>query len=683
MMQSGIDMRTFAPQLKSLFETSTLAFESPQEKFSGHKYRQNVDWFKYYVNKFVGSDGKGKYIRFTVRIENNWTKQGVHAATVSDVAIYENENAEGVSFRAHKLRGSFRGFTDFILSHYIGKGKGVGAVKTAKMSVGRLYTGSAADYEKPSLMKVGTGEGAQVYGWGLYASNKRDVAEHYADRDAWTGKALKTKSGLVKANDDTPENLAADYIVQYGDRAESYLLKDANNELQSGDREASKRYKEALKAAKNLRKKGFEIVDLKPHLYEQTFFTNRAPGDESHMLKWYEPVGKTNANRVLKAIDSLGIDKRDLDATFGKGWRERIESLNGEKAYQTVEAVYKNLVGDFDGNESQAASELLAKFDIDGVKYPVDSYGKTVKDGDKAGWNYVSFRDDNINVDHKWVDGQAKFSVAAEPDLAFDPAMIVYNPKLKAMGETEQNRGGIAAGIEKKEALRPWTRKGSPCDLAKPIAMDCADMVQLFRAVSGSTRNPIIRKGDHIPGHPNAIGLNRGGSQIELANRLFGMVDASDVGKLKADCTTDGYFRNENPDWCAAQTKDTVQKEVQRSRDELDRRTRELIRHRVATGEGGMHYATQVLGHEIGHTIAMLPRDKNLGSVGNAMRTLFDSMQREMKRALDPLRRNRGEPNLTEEVDKLITGWHGAETLPNVVIRSNPRPFYNFIRPKP
>ena len=138
-----------------------------------------------------------------------------------------------------------------------------------------------------------------------------------------------------------------------------------------------------------------------------------------------------------------------------------------------------------------------------------------------------------------------KFSVGrvtAEPDLAFDPSMIVYNPKLKAMGEMEQNAGGIAAAIEKKEALRPWTRKDSPCDLAKPIAMDCADMVQLFRAVSGSVKNPIIRKGEHIPGRPNAIGLNRGGTQIELANRLFGMVDASDVGKLKTDCANDGYL---------------------------------------------------------------------------------------------------------------------------------------------
>jgi hypothetical protein len=53
----------------------------------------------------------------------------------------------------------------------------------------------------------------------------------------------------------------------------------------------------------------------------------------------------------------------------------------------------------------------LARAGIDGVKYPVDSYGgKTVKDGDKAGWNYVSFRDDNIRVDHKWTDGVARFS---------------------------------------------------------------------------------------------------------------------------------------------------------------------------------------------------------------------------------------------------------------------------------
>ena len=65
----------------------------------------------------------------------------------------------------------------------------------------------------------------------------------------------------------------------------------------------------------------------------------------------------------------------------------------------------------------RAASEFLARAGIDGVKYPVDSYGgKGVKDGDKAGWNYVSFRDDNIRVDHKWTDGQLMYSRGASKD---------------------------------------------------------------------------------------------------------------------------------------------------------------------------------------------------------------------------------------------------------------------------
>lgn len=38
-----------------------------------------------------------------------------------------------------------------------------------------------------------------------------------------------------------------------------------------------------------------------------------------------------------------------------------------------------------------------------------------VKDGEKAGWNYVSFRDDNISVDHKWTDGEMRFSIGIAP----------------------------------------------------------------------------------------------------------------------------------------------------------------------------------------------------------------------------------------------------------------------------
>ena len=84
--------------------------------------------------------------------------------------------------------------------------------------------------------------------------------------------------------------------------------------------------------------------------------------------------------------------------------RDQIAKLTGELAYQLL--AKDEVLG-----SPQAASEFLARAGIDGVKYPVDTYGgKSVKDGDEAGWNYVSFRDDNIRVDHKWTDGQQRYS---------------------------------------------------------------------------------------------------------------------------------------------------------------------------------------------------------------------------------------------------------------------------------
>ncbi len=47
-----------------------------------------------------------------------------------------------------------------------------------------VYTGSAADYDQPSLQYIGSGEGAQVYGWGLYGSSSQEVADWYAEKDA-------------------------------------------------------------------------------------------------------------------------------------------------------------------------------------------------------------------------------------------------------------------------------------------------------------------------------------------------------------------------------------------------------------------------------------------------------------------------------------------------------------------
>ena len=430
--------------------------------------------------------------------------------------------------------------------------------------------------------------------------------------------------------------------VEVGSRAITHGIHNLNNEM-------------IFPVLGNVIKNAVKVNEL--NVREK--FSGKGQKDENVSAKFVYLGAAAYGNEILPV--RIQIDQRN-------GFK-KIESYDVLKSFNTKigRIASQNKNAPLGVSISPNAPATISIANLIGIAQPLHPQ---IFSRDVANALGVSYRGSEINAKYsagnRAMDGAARNGMGgAAQDLAFDPAMIVYNPKLKAMGETEQNAGGLAAAIEKKEALRPWTRKDSPCDLAKPIAMDMADMVQFIRAINGAARTPIIRKGEHIPGRPNAIGLNRGGTQIELANRLFGMVDASDVGKLKTDCANEGYFRHENADWCATQPKDAVKAEAERSQLELDRRTRELIRHRVATGEGGMHYATQVLGHEIGHTIATLPADRNLGAVGNAMRTLFDSLQREMKRVADPLRAKKDEPNLAAEIDNLITWWHGADALPD------------------
>ena len=270
-----------------------------------------------------------------------------------------------------------------------------------RKSIGRLYTGSAADYEKPSLHHVGTGEGSQVYGWGLYASNQRGVAEGYAFSESSKvnpDRSLKLNGRTidwtyweknVKEDDYSSYKSIANLLASNGgdvDKVISYtepLIKNGWISKESVD---------WLKSNKS----NVSYSGKSGNVYEQTFFTDRAPGDESHLLKWYEPVSDENLAMVAKQIKKEGL-KEPLDLELWQGARNPI----GERFYNHI----VRMTG-----SPKSASEFLARAGIDGVKYPVDSYGgKGVKDGNVAGWNYVSFRDDNIRVDHKWTDGQMRY----------------------------------------------------------------------------------------------------------------------------------------------------------------------------------------------------------------------------------------------------------------------------------
>lgn len=530
-----------------------------------------------------------------------------------------------------------------------------------RFSIGGLYTGSAADYEKPSLLKVGTGEGSQVYGWGLYASDRRGVAEGYANSEriknannntnkiyAEVDKILRNKVKSQQQIDDIYEALDT---TERWDDVKTNLIEGSFDEGS---------FDVFIKHEKEFKKIHDELVAHR-NLYEQTFFTNRAPGDESHLLKWYEPVSEENWKRIKDQAEKEGISVDIGTDDTGSTVYKKLKYVFGGKN------IFKR------GEAEKAASEFLARADIDGIKYPVDSYGKTVKDGDEVGWNYVSFRDDNIRVDHKWRDGQAVFSAGRDnqtetpefnpeqiksatdnrgtfdplnPDIRFQAGQgprlnksrfIAGRARIAANAEmNERTPGAIAASRE----LNTWrTRPVSQLGAQRYMSLPISDLEQLRKAVTGQTLPAIVMK-NMASGR---LASHTRDGQLLIAADVFGTVDKADMEAEKTTLKAHGFFRNEDPNWCARQLPGDILREQRRSEDQLATQLLQLGSRRArGQASGGQEGARGVFADEVATIILEQPRQyggvlgriQTLGKgVKNAARQILGSDDRAKQEA--------------------------------------------------
>jgi hypothetical protein len=63
------------------------------------------------------------------------------------------------------------------------------------------YHGSPHDFERFDVSKIGSGEGVQAFGYGLYFAGKREVAEHYRDKLSQGDRPKFTKDGRTLSTD--------------------------------------------------------------------------------------------------------------------------------------------------------------------------------------------------------------------------------------------------------------------------------------------------------------------------------------------------------------------------------------------------------------------------------------------------------------------------------------------------
>lgn len=268
-------------------------------------------------------------------------------------------------------------WTDADVARFVLRAEGVSKGQTSVMSAGgtvfaqKAYHGTPhRGIEKFSTDKIGTGEGAQAYGWGLYFASKREVAEHY--REMLSARDAK---GYVDAH------LNARRLVERfkGDPEwAAEVVKEQRDALSPGD-ENYTRLDQTLKF--------IESGDYAKPLPDRGQLYEVAVPDDSELLMWDKPMRDQPAAVKEAVLYGMGLEGKWQNGASGE--RRFIQppdaSMTGGAAYARISRL---MGGD------QAASKALEAAGVKGIKY-LDGDSRTDGDGTH---NYVIFSGDDVAI---------------------------------------------------------------------------------------------------------------------------------------------------------------------------------------------------------------------------------------------------------------------------------------------
>jgi len=235
------------------------------------------------------------------------------------------------------------------------------------------FHGSPHIFDKFSTDKIGTGEGAQVYGYGLYFAGRKEIAQHY--RDALSDPKIDGR----EMHDN--EWLAWDDIRKAGgdiDKAISALEARIAEKTADGSIRTFDGLKAALATMKEWKKNPPNISEP-GRLYEVDI-----PEDDEYLL-WDKPLSE-QPPKVKAALESV--------------LATRNEAIVRHLSNKTAGQIYKSLNGAGGRNgapafmSDKAVSLALHDAGIAGIKY-LD--GGSRADGDGT-HNYVVFDDSRVSI---------------------------------------------------------------------------------------------------------------------------------------------------------------------------------------------------------------------------------------------------------------------------------------------
>lgn len=242
------------------------------------------------------------------------------------------------------------------------------------------WHGSPHRHTKFSLEHVGTGEGAQAYGWGLYFASLRDVAEWYRDN-------LSSRQGANPTN----KKFGGKTPMGWYEHWQNFAYKVANPK-EYYDRMAMLEDLEITWNAQAALRTGIENeYDQKALDWFKLTIADKfkRPGatyevsipEDDVMLLWDKPLSEQNNPDLLRDI----AKEEGLPLNFQK------ESMEGGRSGEDFYSALTVKLG-----SAEAASKVLSSYGIQGIKY-LDG---TSRDGTtrEPSYNYVVFDDKAIEI---------------------------------------------------------------------------------------------------------------------------------------------------------------------------------------------------------------------------------------------------------------------------------------------
>jgi hypothetical protein len=248
----------------------------------------------------------------------------------------------------------------------------------------RAFHGSPHKFDQFDMSKIGTGEGAQAYGHGLYFAGNEGVARGY--RDKLAGRRMPPEEILQKyftPGEIVPSYSGRDKVISFDPKTHTVIVQEVNDNGQIIGRPRihgtmpDARKINQLFAQRNL------PAYTPGHMYELNLRTH-----PDRLLDWDKPLaGQPDA--VQKAIlrnlrDPATIAAPNIRRATERALRGDISDVDGGLAHTLVDG-YKN---------PQNAAETLRKSGIDGIQY-LDGGSRGAGQGSS---NYVIFDDKLIDL---------------------------------------------------------------------------------------------------------------------------------------------------------------------------------------------------------------------------------------------------------------------------------------------